>query len=91
MKLISHMRDMLVTVPDHGQQKLNAVYVFGSPELLMETIKENFGLYLSFYRCPLFSSPTGIRTRFFLPPPAFSIHHGHKNTFLFTAACFFIP
>jgi polyisoprenyl-teichoic acid--peptidoglycan teichoic acid transferase len=49
IKLISLMRDMLVSVPEHGQQKLNAAYTYGGPELLRETIKENFGLDLHYY------------------------------------------
>ncbi len=49
IKLISLMRDMLVSVPEHGQQKLNAAYSFGGPELLRETIKENFGLDIHSY------------------------------------------
>ncbi|MGG1679437.1 LCP family protein [Neobacillus sp. NRS-1170] len=49
MKLISLMRDMLVTIPEHGQQKLNAAYAFGGPELLSETIKENLGLEIQYY------------------------------------------
>ncbi|MCM3568486.1 LCP family protein [Neobacillus mesonae] len=48
-KLISLMRDMYVTIPQHGQQKLNAAYSFGGPELLRETIKENFGLDIHYY------------------------------------------
>lgn len=49
IKIISFMRDLYVTIPEHGQQKLNAAYTFGGPELLMETIKENFGLDLQYY------------------------------------------
>jgi LCP family protein required for cell wall assembly len=49
IKLISLMRDMLVSVPEHGQQKLNAAYSIGGPELLRETIKENFGLDIHYY------------------------------------------
>jgi LCP family protein required for cell wall assembly len=49
IKLISLMRDMMVSVPEHGQQKLNAAYSFGGPELLRETIKENFGLDIQYY------------------------------------------
>jgi polyisoprenyl-teichoic acid--peptidoglycan teichoic acid transferase len=49
VKLISLMRDMYVSIPDHGQQKLNAAYTYGGPELLRETIKENFGLNLHYY------------------------------------------
>ena len=32
-----------------GQQKLNAAYTFGGPDLLRETIKENFGLDIHYY------------------------------------------
>ena len=49
VKLISLMRDMYVSVPEHGQQKLNAAYTYGGPELLRETIKENFGLDIHYY------------------------------------------
>ena len=49
IKIISLMRDMLVTVPEHGQQKLNAAYSFGGPELLRKTIKENFDLNIHYY------------------------------------------
>ena len=49
VKLISLMRDMYVSVPEHGQQKLNAAYTYGGPELLRETIKVNFGLDLHYY------------------------------------------
>ncbi|WP_462413222.1 LCP family protein [Neobacillus sp. Marseille-QA0830] len=49
IKLISFMRDMLVSVPGHGQQKLNAAYSFGGTKLLRETIKENFGLDIPYY------------------------------------------
>ncbi|WP_066304150.1 LCP family protein [Bacillus sp. FJAT-29814] len=48
-KLISLMRDMRVNVPEHGQQKLNAAFSFGGPELLRQTIKENFNLDIHYY------------------------------------------
>ena len=49
VKLVSLMRDMLVTVPEYGEQKLNAAFTYGGPELLRETIKENFDLDLNYY------------------------------------------
>lgn len=49
VKLISFMRDMYVSIPDHRKQKLNAAYTFGGPDLLRETIKENFGLDIHYY------------------------------------------
>jgi polyisoprenyl-teichoic acid--peptidoglycan teichoic acid transferase len=44
VKLISLMRDMYVSIPGHGKQKLNAAYSIGGTELLRQTIKMNFGL-----------------------------------------------
>lgn len=49
VKLMSLMRDMYVSIPDHQQQKLNAAFTLGGPDLLRETIKENFGLDIHYY------------------------------------------
>ncbi|GAM14693.1 LCP family protein [Mesobacillus selenatarsenatis] len=49
VKLISLMRDMYVSIPDHGKQKLNAAYSIGGTELLRKTIKMNFGLDIHHY------------------------------------------
>lgn len=49
IKLISLMRDMYVSIPGHGQQKLNSAYSYGGPELLRKTISSNFGLDISHY------------------------------------------
>ncbi|MEH7445024.1 LCP family protein [Bacillus sp. JJ1122] len=49
VKLISLMRDMYVSIPEHGKQKLNAAYTYGGPELLRETIQKNFGLNIHHY------------------------------------------
>ena len=49
VKLISLMRDMYVTVPGYSQQKLNAAFAYGGPELLRETIKGNLGIDLHYY------------------------------------------
>ena len=48
-KLISIMRDTYVDIPGHGKQKLNAAYAFGGPELLRQTIKENFNIDVNYY------------------------------------------
>ncbi|WP_053366303.1 LCP family protein [Bacillus sp. FJAT-27245] len=48
-KLISLMRDMYVTIPEHGEHKLNAAYAFGGPELLRKTIQSNFDLDIHHY------------------------------------------
>jgi polyisoprenyl-teichoic acid--peptidoglycan teichoic acid transferase len=49
VKLISLMRDMYVSIPDHGKQKLNAAYSIGGTELLRQTVKMNFGLDIHHY------------------------------------------
>ncbi|ALC90890.1 transcriptional regulator [Bacillus sp. FJAT-18017] len=49
IKLISLMRDMYVSIPGHGEHKLNAAYTYGGPELLRQTINLNFGLDIHHY------------------------------------------
>lgn len=49
LKLTSLMRDMLVEIPDHGSNKLNAAYSFGGIELLYQTIAQNFNIQLDGY------------------------------------------
>ncbi|WP_391540724.1 LCP family protein [Priestia megaterium] len=48
-KIVSLMRDMYVDIPGHGKQKLNAAYAFGGPELLRQTIKQNFDIDINYY------------------------------------------
>ena len=48
-KLVSIMRDTYVEVPGHGKQKINAAYAFGGPELLRETIQQNFNVDINYY------------------------------------------
>lgn len=48
-KLISIMRDTYVSIPDHGKNKINTAFAFGGPELLRQTIKENFDIDLQYY------------------------------------------
>jgi LCP family protein required for cell wall assembly len=47
--LISLPRDSYVPIPDHGQNKINAAYSFGGPELLVQTVEQNTGLRLDGY------------------------------------------
>ncbi len=44
VKLISLMRDLYVTIPGRGHNKLNAAYAFGGEKLLRRTIQDSFGL-----------------------------------------------
>lgn len=48
-KLISFMRDMYVDIPGHGQNRINAALAYGGPELLRQTLKENFDLDTQYY------------------------------------------
>lgn len=49
LKIASLMRDSYVEVPGHGMQKLNAAYSFGGPELLRQTVKNNFDIDVNYY------------------------------------------
>ena len=40
--LVSFMRDMYVSIPDYGMNRLNTAYSFGGVELLEETLMKNF-------------------------------------------------
>lgn len=48
-KLISFMRDTLVTIPDVGENKINAAYAYGGAELLRKTLSQNFGIEAKYY------------------------------------------
>uniref|UniRef100_UPI002814F48C LCP family protein n=1 Tax=Dietzia sp. SYD-A1 TaxID=2780141 RepID=UPI002814F48C len=47
--LISLPRDLLVDIPDYGQNKLNAAYTFGGPPLLTRTLEEQTGMRIDHY------------------------------------------
>lgn len=49
IKLISLMRDSLVNIDGHGEDKLNAAYFLGGPSLAIRTINENFGTDITEY------------------------------------------
>ncbi|GKV54123.1 transcriptional regulator [Sporosarcina sp. NCCP-2222] len=49
VKLISIMRDTYVSIPGHGKQKMNAAFSIGGPELVRQTLKENFDLDVHYY------------------------------------------
>ncbi|MDR2833683.1 MAG: LCP family protein [Streptococcaceae bacterium] len=62
-RLLSIMRDTLVTIPNVGQnQKINSAFTIGEQnnhqgaELMRETIKENFGIDLRYYAMVDFAS-----------------------------------
>lgn len=47
--MVSLMRDTYVQVPGYGGCKLNAAYSYGGPELLMDTIEDNFYIEIDDY------------------------------------------
>lgn len=48
-KLISFMRDTLVTIPGVGDNKINASYAYGGAELVRTTLSQNFGIDTNYY------------------------------------------
>lgn len=55
IKLTSLMRDLYVEIPGHKNNRLNAAYTLGGPELVMETIEANFGVRTERYVAVNFS------------------------------------
>lgn len=49
IKLTSFMRDMYVKIPNYGQNKINAAFAYGGPDLLIKTINTNFNLNIQYY------------------------------------------
>ena len=49
IKLVSVMRDSLVSVEGHGYQKINAAYSYGGPELAIKTLNQTFRLNIMNY------------------------------------------
>lgn len=47
--MTSLLRDIYVEIPGHEGNRLNAAYSFGGPELLMETINQNFDISVTRY------------------------------------------
>ena len=48
-QLISIPRDLRVTIPGRGVDKINAAFVFGGPDLLVRTIQDNLGVEIHHY------------------------------------------
>ena len=47
--LTSLMRDIYLYIPDVGYNRINAAYAYGGPDLLLETIRENFKIDIDHY------------------------------------------
>ena len=48
-RMLSIPRDLWVSIPGHGENRINAAYAFGGPKLLVETIKENLDVSINNY------------------------------------------
>lgn len=48
-KLTSIMRDSYVAIPGHAKHKINSAFARGGPELMRQTIKQNFDIDLQYY------------------------------------------
>jgi polyisoprenyl-teichoic acid--peptidoglycan teichoic acid transferase len=48
-KLTSIMRDSYLEIPGHGKHKINSGFARGGPELMRQTIKQNFDIDLQYY------------------------------------------
>ncbi|WP_411954052.1 LCP family protein [Alkalibacillus sp. S2W] len=59
-KLVSIMRDMYVEIPGYQNNKINAAFQLGGPELLRKTIKENFDVDIDYYAMVNFDGFEGI-------------------------------
>ena len=49
IRLTSLLRDMYVSIPGHGNNRINAAWVYGGFDALSATIKENLGLEIDEY------------------------------------------
>lgn len=49
VKLTSFMRDMYVPIPNHGDEKINSAFFFGGPQLLIETLNQDFSTNIQYY------------------------------------------
>lgn len=55
VRLVSFLRDLYVRIPGKGYNRLNAAYAYGGPDLLVKTIRENFGVFIEGYLAVDFS------------------------------------
>ena len=48
-QLLSLPRDLKMSIPGEGTNRINAAYVFGGPDLLVQTIQDNLGIPIHHY------------------------------------------
>ncbi len=56
----SLLRDIYVSIPGHDDNRLNAAYSIGGPELLMQTVEENFDIPVNRYVLVNFDAFAGV-------------------------------
>lgn len=49
IQLLSLPRDLMVDIPGNGTNRINAAYVFGGPDLLVETVQQETGVPINHY------------------------------------------
>ena len=49
IRMVSFLRDLYVTIPGHGRDRLNAAWFHGGAALLLQTLEENFGVTADAY------------------------------------------
>ena len=49
VRMLSIPRDLWVSIPGHGENRINAAYALGGPRLMVETIKENLNVPINNY------------------------------------------
>ncbi len=47
--MLSLPRDLWVSIPGHGENRINAAYAFGGPSLMVETIRSNLDIEINHY------------------------------------------
>lgn len=60
LKQTSFLRDLYLTIPGYGEDRLNAAYSYGGAALAVETIEYNFGIKIDNYAMVDFSNFTAI-------------------------------
>ncbi len=58
--MTSFMRDAYVDIPGKGSGKLNAAFSYGGPELLMDTLEENYDISIDDYVMITFAACAGM-------------------------------
>lgn len=49
VKMVSLLRAAYVNIPGHGNARLNAAYSYGGPQLLIDTIEQNYKIHIDNY------------------------------------------